>query len=67
MKTIMIENGPCRCAMCDQWNVTSARVLESMEPDAKRDLAAQLLQSANEAEGHPEGAPNEDGADGGTL
>ena len=33
----------------------------------KRDLAALLLRSANEAEGHPEGAPNEDGSDGGKL
>jgi hypothetical protein len=37
--------------------------LDAMEPEAKRDLAAQLLRSANEAEGHPEGAPNEDAAE----
>jgi hypothetical protein len=37
-----------------------AVVLENITPEAKRDLAAQLLRSANEAEGHPEGTPNED-------
>ena len=36
--------------------------LEAMTPEAKRDLAAQLLRSANEAEGHPEGPPSEDAA-----
>jgi hypothetical protein len=40
-----------------------AVVLENITPEAKRDLAAQLLRSANEAEGHPEGAPNEDAMD----
>jgi hypothetical protein len=37
-----------------------SQALNGLTPDAKRDLAAQLLRSANEAEGHPEGAPNED-------
>jgi len=31
-----------------------------MTPEAKRDLAAQLLRSANEAEGHPEDGPSWD-------
>ena len=39
--------------------------LEAMTPEAKRDLAAQLLRSASEDEGHTEGAP--DASDGGTL
>jgi hypothetical protein len=41
---------------------TIMRVAEVLKPDAKRELAARLLRSANEAEGHPEGAPNEDAA-----
>jgi hypothetical protein len=41
--------------------------LEGITPDAQRDLAAQLLQAANEAEGHANEAPSEDAADGGRL
>jgi hypothetical protein len=39
--------------------------LDDLAPEAKRDLAAQLLRSASESEGHIEGAP--DATDGGTL
>jgi hypothetical protein len=60
--------------MIKEWNgadassrlsVAATDALEAMTPDGKRDLAAQLLRSANEAEGRIQDAP--DAADGGKL
>lgn len=51
MRVLKVDAGSCGCAMCEQWNVTAARVLEAMSSEAKRDLAAELLTSADRAEG----------------
>lgn len=52
MRVIKVEAATCGCAMCEQWNATAARVLEAMSPEAKRDLAAELITSADRAEGY---------------